>query len=196
MTAKRSIAFVANTSWSIYKFRLYLIKKLIAKGFSIFVLAPRDSYTSHFESIPGLQYTELTNLKAKTYSPLHNRLLRKELQDHYSRLKPDLIFHYTIKANIFGSIAAQKTGIPSISVITGLGYTFAKKGWLRFAVKLLYKNALRKSTEVWFLNQDDQNVFATERLVPETKTFLLPGEGVDPETFFPAPFEETKKEIT
>ena len=65
MAAKQRIAFVANTSWSIYKFRLYLIKKLIEEGFTLYVLAPRDPYTLHFEHIPGLTYIELKKMRGK-----------------------------------------------------------------------------------------------------------------------------------
>ncbi|MBS1602971.1 MAG: glycosyltransferase family 1 protein, partial [Bacteroidetes bacterium] len=196
MASNQKIAFVANTSWSIYRFRLFLIRRLIDNGFTIFVLAPRDAYTPQFESIPGLTYIELTHFRATTYSVSQNRLLRKELQDHYSRLRPDLIFHYTIKANIFGSIAARNAGIPSISIITGLGYTFAKKGWLRSVVRFLYKYSLKKTAEVWFLNEDDLHTFTAAHLVDPEKTFLLPGEGVDPNVFFPAPFDSGKKTIT
>jgi hypothetical protein len=60
MPSNKRIAFVANTSWSIYNFRIYLLEKLIQKGFSVFVLAPRDKYTEKFEEIKGLTYIQLT----------------------------------------------------------------------------------------------------------------------------------------
>src|ERR1700744_1868031 len=125
MPEKRSIAFVANTSWSIYKFRLYLIEMLLAEGHSIYVLAPIDKYTARFSGLPGLVFVELTKFKGKSLSPLQDLALYRELQQHYARIKPDLIFHYTIKANLFGSLAAARAGIPAVSIVTGLGYTFA-----------------------------------------------------------------------
>lgn len=196
MASKQRIAFVANTSWSIYKFRLYLIERLLKKGFSVFVLAPRDAYTDKFEQLPGLTYIELLHLQPKSLSPLQNLRLHKELLHHYRTIRPHLIFHYTIKPNLFGSIAARRVRIPSVSVITGLGYTFSGSGWLRSAVKLLYRRLLRPSAEVWFLNDDDRHIFTAEHLVTNEKTFLLPGEGVDPGIFFPSPFHGGKKEIT
>jgi glycosyltransferase involved in cell wall biosynthesis len=196
MAAKRRIAFVANTSWSIYKFRLYLIENLIEKGFSVCVLAPRDAYTEQFENLPGLTYLELRHFKAKSISPRQDILLYKELLHHYLTIQPTLIFHYTIKANIFGTWAAAKARIPAVSVVTGLGYTFARKGWLRSAVKILYKKAFRKAAEVWFLNEDDRHFFTTERLVDAARTFVLPGEGVDADAFFASPPEPGKTEVT
>jgi glycosyltransferase involved in cell wall biosynthesis len=196
MASKPSIALVANTSWSIYKFRLYLIERLLKEGFHVFVLAPRDAYTSTFEHLEGVTYTPLLHLKGKTISPFSDLLLYRELLRQYQTLRPDLIFHYTIKANLFGSLAAARAGIPSISIITGLGYSFSDKGWLQSAVKLLYRRALPGNAEVWFLNEDDRHIFTREKLVSAEKTFLLPGEGVDTGEFFPMPYEPGKKEVT
>lgn len=179
-----------------YKFRLNLIKKLLARGFSIYVLTPRDSYTAQFEGLDGLTYIELHHLKSRSISPFEDALLYQELLGHYRALNPELIFHYTIKANIFGALAAARARVPSISVITGLGYTFTGSGLLKAAVKLLYKQALRKSREVWLLNRDDRETLVSEKLVDPAKTFLLPGEGVDPDAFFASPREAGKKECT
>ena len=190
MPTNTSIAFVANTSWSIYKFRLYLLQRLIDSGYTIYVLAPRDNYTAHFEHLPGLTYIELTKFRSKSLSPFHDIALYRELRRHYRRIRPDLIFHYTIKANIFGSWAASHIKCPSVSVITGLGYAFSEPSLLQTAVKLIYRKVLRKNAEVWFLNTDDRSVFIQQRLVPEEKTFILPGEGVDADLFYPAPYEE------
>jgi glycosyltransferase involved in cell wall biosynthesis len=196
MAAKPSIALVANTSWSIYKFRLYLIEKLLQEGFHVLILAPRDAYTQTFEHLEGLDFTPLHHLLGKNISPISDLLLYNELLKHYRAFRPDLIFHYTIKANVFGSLAAARAGIPSISIITGLGYSFSGKGWLQSVVKRLYRRALPSNTEVWFLNEDDREIFTRENLVGATKTFLLPGEGVDTGAFFPAPFEPDKKTVT
>ena len=204
MAPLQRIAFVANTSWSIYKFRLFVIGKLVEKGFDVYVLAPRDPYTPHFEHLPGLTYIELDHYKGKNISPLQDLLLYKELLRHYRTLRPNLIFHYTIKANTFGSLAAAAAGIPAISVITGLGVAFAGKGWLQFIARILYRSALRETKEVWFLNEDDRQEFIARRLVPAEKTFILPGEGVDTGTFSPAapqpeepaPPQPEKKDVT
>jgi len=125
MPPRKSIAFVANTSWSIYKFRLYLIKKLIEQGYSIYVLAPRDQYSDQFSDWPRLTFIELNKFRSKRISLLGDLQLYRELLGHYRQLRPGYIFHYTIKANIFGSLAASRIRSLSIAVITGLGYTFS-----------------------------------------------------------------------
>ncbi len=196
MAPLQRIAFVANTSWSIYKFRLYVIGKLAEKGYEVFILAPRDPYTERFENLPGLTYIPLRHFNARSISPIQDLRLYRELLAHYRRLRPNLIFHYTIKANIFGSLAAAEAGIPAISVITGLGFAFSGKGWLKVIAKILYRTALRKTKEVWFLNEDDRALFGALRLVSIGKTFLLPGEGVDTAVFFAAPYPRDRKQVT
>jgi glycosyltransferase involved in cell wall biosynthesis len=174
---------------------LYLLKKLIDKGFSVFVLAPRDKYTEKFEEIKGLTYIQLTKFKAKSISPFHNIKLQKELAHHYRQIRPGLIFHYTVKASLYGSRAAARTKCPSVSVFTGLGYAFSNKLFRAFAqVKL--RQALRHNAEVWFLNKDDQQLFIDNRLVKKEKAFILPGEGVDTDKFYPAPTSNDKNELT
>lgn len=188
MPSKQRIAFVANTSWSMYRFRLPLLHSLIDQGYDVYVLAPRDAYSSLFEKMEGLFYIELKQLKGKSISPADDFRLYKELLRHYTLLQPDLIFHYTIKANIYGSLAAKKAICPAVSVITGLGYMFTAKNMLRFIASELYRRALKTTREVWFLNHDDQNFFIRHRLVTAAKTFLLPGEGIDTTIFYPSPY--------
>jgi glycosyltransferase involved in cell wall biosynthesis len=195
MASKQRIVFVANTSWSIYKFRLYLIERLLQKGFSVCVLAPRDAYTDKFEQLRGLSYIELHHLHAKTFSAASTLRLFRELLHHYRTLRPDLVIQYTIKPAVFGSMAARRARVRAISVITGVGYTFSGNAWLRAVVKTLYRRALRSNAEVWFLNEDDRQLFIRERLVVSEKTFVLPGEGVDPSEFFPSPYRPGKKEV-
>ena len=189
MALNGGIAFVANTSWSIYKFRLYLIERLLEKGFAIYVLAPRDAYTGKFEGLNGLTYIPLNHFHPKGVSPVRDYRLYRELYRHYRTIKPGLIFHYTVKANLYGTRAAARAGIPSVSVVTGLGYTFSGEGWLQRAVRIGYRRQLRKAAEVWFLNEDDRRVFTSRNLVPAANTFLLPGEGVDTGYFYPDPYD-------
>jgi glycosyltransferase involved in cell wall biosynthesis len=196
MPGNKRIVFVANTSWSIYRFRLYLLKTLTQQGFDVFVLAPRDRYTTHFEHLPGVTYTALEQFDNKRISVLQDYRLYRELKRHYQRIQPDLIFHYTIKANIFGTVAAGRSGYPSVSVITGLGYAFLQHSLLQRVAKVLYRFSLRYAREVWFLNTDDRDVFTTHRLIKKAVPFLLPGEGIDTEAFYPAPYTDDHSPIT
>ncbi|HLY71841.1 MAG TPA: glycosyltransferase family 4 protein [Puia sp.] len=180
---KKLIAFVSNSAWSVYNFRLDVIRDLYKSGYTILVIAPDDEF-SHFLIEEGCQYVsvDFNNRSKNPFTDLH---LYRELRSIYKKYRPDLIFHYVIKPNIYGSLAAAKFTLKSISVITGLGYSFAKKNWLYELTKSLYKKALKKTEEVWFLNNEDANIFISEKIVNIKRIKILPGEGVNTEFFSP-----------
>ncbi|HEY0678109.1 MAG TPA: glycosyltransferase family 4 protein [Chitinophagaceae bacterium] len=177
------IAFVSSNAWSVYNFRLDVIRHLLGLGYDILVIAPDDEYSSLLVDA-GCRFIGI-DFDNKTENPLQDMGLYRQLKKIYKETKPDLIFHFVIKPNIYGSLAAAGLNIPSVSVVTGLGYPFAKRNWLYFLVKLLYKRAMRKVSEVWFLNNEDAKVFITEKIVNIQKVKVLPGEGVNADHFSP-----------
>jgi glycosyltransferase involved in cell wall biosynthesis len=175
------IAFVSNSAWSVYNFRLDVIRYLIDQGFQVLVLAPDDEYSAYLQQ-SGCRFIPL-HFNNKTENPFQDLAFYRQLKSLYKQYQPDFVFHYVAKPNIYGSLAAAAVGIPSVAVITGLGYPFAKKNWLYHIVKTLYKRALRKTKEVWFLNNEDAKVFISGKIVNIEKVKVLPGEGVDTDYF-------------
>lgn len=167
-----------NTAWGMYNFRRVLIEKLISLGINVVVVAPEDStYTSLIESL-GAKFIPI-KISSKGANVFADLKLVFDYCCIFKRLKPDFICFYTIKPNIFGSIAAQMFKIPHIVIVTGLGYTFVNKNIISTIAKKLYKFAFRNVHNVWFLNQDDKRVFLNERLVDSKKIKVINGEGID-----------------
>lgn len=191
--AHKLIAFVSNSAWSVYNFRLDVIRDLMANGFEVMVLAPDDEYSTYLQE-SGCRFIPL-NFNNKTKSLTADLAFYGQLRELYREHRPDFIFHYVAKPNIYGSLAAAAVGIPSVAVITGLGYPFAKRNWLYHVVKQLYKRALRKTREVWFLNNEDAKIFINEHIVNIEKVKVLPGEGVDTD-YFSYPQRSARKENT
>lgn len=189
--AHKLIAFVSNSAWSVYNFRLDVIRDLMTKGFEVMVLAPDDEYSADLQKC-GCRFIPL-HFNNKTKSLTADIAFYSQLRELYRLHAPDFIFHYVAKPNIYGSLAAAAVGIPSVAVITGLGYPFAKRNWLYHVVKLLYKRALRKTREVWFLNNEDAKIFINEHIVNIEKVKVLPGEGVDTD-YFSFPQRSARKE--
>ncbi len=177
----KKIAFVSNSAWSVYNFRLDVIRALMHEGYAIIVIAPDDGYSAKL-MVEGCLFTAL-DFNNKSENPLDDIRLYGQLKRLYKKLSPDFIFHYVAKPNIYGSLAAAALDIPSVAVVTGLGYPFARKNWLFYVIKILYSRALKKVKEVWFLNNDDAQIFVTEKLVNIHKVKVLPGEGVNTEHF-------------
>jgi glycosyltransferase involved in cell wall biosynthesis len=93
---------------------------------------------------------------------------------------------YTVKPNVYGSLAAHFLGIPVINNIAGLGATFIRPNWLTYVVCFLYRISLTRSRKVFFQNQDDREMFARKGLVKQEQTDCLPGSGVDLAKFAPS----------
>jgi glycosyltransferase involved in cell wall biosynthesis len=179
----KKILLVANTSWSMVKFRVGLMKRLVEEGYDVTVLAPKDDYSEEIK-ILGCHYVDL-EMDNKGSSIFNDFKMMRKLYHIYKKLAPDLIFHYTIKPNIYGTLAAKKAGIKSIAVITGLGYTFIHDNLTAKIAKKLYKKSLKHAQQVWFINVEDKNKFLLAQLLDENKMYLLPSEGIDTDKFAP-----------
>jgi len=179
------ICLVSNTSWSFLRFRADVIRSLIKAGHEVVLLAPADEHTEQLAEL-GARIILLKSLSRKGLNPLGDLMLYREFVRIYSEERPDLVFQYTIKPNIYSTLAARHYGIPAIAVITGLGYAFINKGMVTFMARQLYRLALRSAKQVWFLNRDDFQFFLTHKLVDRNKSRQIPGEGINcSETFNP-----------
>jgi glycosyltransferase involved in cell wall biosynthesis len=167
-----------------------VIRALLLQGHEVVVMAADDEFSGLLTEA-GCLFIPI-RFNNRTESPLSDFLFYRHLKQLYRQHRPALIFHYVIKPNIYGSLAAAAEGIPSIAVITGLGYAFARRNWLFRLIRLLYKRALSHTNQVWFLNNDDAKMFINEKMVSIEKVKVLPGEGVN-EHYFSPTFNGEKK---
>jgi glycosyltransferase involved in cell wall biosynthesis len=174
-----------NTSWYVYNFRRPLIRALKAAGFEVAVVAPRDEYTDRIIA-EGVLYRDI-RMEGKGKNPLREMATLLSFRRIYRELSPETILHYTIKPNLYGSLAARSLGIPAINNVTGLGEAFTRGGLLELVAKFLYRTAFAKVARVFFQNPDDQELFLREKLVRADQAVLLPGSGVDTARFAPLP---------
>lgn len=175
------ILISVNTFWNIFNFRLELIKELKSKGHVIYAVAPIDKYISKLESIGVICYS--VNLNPMGTNPLKDLLLINQYYKIFKKNKPDIILSFTIKANIYGNIAARDLKIPTINNISGLGTIFIKKSLSTYIGEFLYKFSLKSSSHVFFQNKDDKQLFITNKLVEPNISSIVPGSGVDIEKF-------------
>ncbi|WP_158524971.1 glycosyltransferase family 4 protein [Winogradskyella epiphytica] len=175
------IVIAINTSWNIYNFRLGLIKALQVQGYHVLAVAPNDEYVTLLES-EGVECVPI-DINSKGTSIKEDLGLIRSYYKLYKDIKPNLILSYTIKPNIYGNYAAKALGIPVINNVSGLGTLFIKKNLSTFIAYGLYKTAFLKSDWVFFQNTEDQNLFHTKKLINIKKTSIIPGSGVNTETF-------------
>jgi glycosyltransferase involved in cell wall biosynthesis len=185
------IAIVLNTSWNIYNFRMNFVKTLIEQGHEVHTIAPEDEYT-HFLKEAGCIHHQV-KMDSRGANPIKDSLLILELLLIYRRLRPDIILHYTIKPNVYGTLAASMLKIPVINNVCGLGTVFLKNNIVSAIAILLYKFSFRFANKVFFQNPDDLKLFIDKNLVSPDSVDLLPGSGIDLKRFQPVSFRRNEK---
>lgn len=178
---------------SLIGFRGPLIRMLCDRGDEVHVSAPAideqvcaelERYGAVVHEVP-LSRTGLSVAGDIGYFLALRRLMR--------RVAPNFVLGYTIKPNIWGSLAASSLSIRSASMVTGLGYAFAPPdGAARRMVaglsRRLYRLATGANERVVFQNPDDLADFlAAGCLSDPEKAGIVNGSGVDLEHYAPAP---------
>ena len=176
----QTVAIVLNTSWNIYNFRLALIHALRNVGYKVILIAPRDEYSQKLEE-EGFLYYDI-KMNNKGINPFEDLQLIHDFYKLYRETKPDILLNYTIKPNIYSSLAAKFLGIPVVNNITGLGTVFLNNNVSSHIARWLYKISLRKNSVV-FQNQDDMQLFVEKKLLEAKSVTLIPGSGIDTERF-------------
>lgn len=120
-------------------------------------------------------------------NPLKDLLLILELARKYKKIKPDLVLHYTNKPNIFGGVAARITKTPSFAMVTGLGYAFIHKGWIRDITTKLYRFTGRFHKKFVFENIEDRELFQKLGITKTDQGVSIKGCGVDTNYYSPYP---------
>jgi glycosyltransferase involved in cell wall biosynthesis len=182
---KQPIVISVNAAWNIHNFRSGLIKALISNDYDVIAVAPNDEYAPRLSAM-GCRFIGMPMDCNGTHPGRDLSLLMRYLLVLQS-VRPIAYLGYTIKPNVYGSLAAQTLGIPVINNIAGLGTTFINRGLITHLVKGLYRVALRRSRRVFFQNADDQNLFVQAGLVRPEITDRLPGSGIDVAHYMPVP---------
>ncbi len=179
---RKKIAIVVNNSWSAWNFRANLAFAFKKSGYQVVFISPYDKYSEiikkHFEF-------QDVSINSKGINPIEDLKLIYNLYKVYKNVRPDIICHYNIKPNIYGTIAANILKIPSISNIAGLGTLFINQNFITKIAKSLYKFSQKKAIKIFFQNKNDFKMFVDEKLIQKDKCEVLPGSGVDIEKFKP-----------
>jgi len=190
MLKNNKIAIVVNDSWAAYNFRLNLGRALKEAGYEIVYICPRNEYSKLIEK--EFQFIDV-KLDTKGTNPIEDICTIYRFYKLYKEIQPSVILHYSIKPNIYGTIAAGILNIDSINNIAGLGTLFIKTNIVTKIAKYLYKFSQKRASKVFFQNKDDFKIFVDEKLVDKSKCAILPGSGVDINKFKPIPKKPNNK---
>ena len=188
------ILVISPKNKTVFNFRGDLIRDMIAQGHEVLVVGPNLEYVDDIYALGVSKFIEVKLVKDNTSisGDLHYlKQLKQVMREH----KPDLVFSYTIKPVIYGSIAAKKAGVPRIyAMVTGLGRVYASGGIkaraIRLVTKMLYKRAFKACNRVIFQNRDDIEELLAQGYLCKEKTVCVNGSGVNMERFIRTPLPE------
>lgn len=182
------ILVISPKNKTVFNFRGDLIKDMIAKGNDVYVTGPNKEYIEDILALGVKKFIEVPLVKDNT-SISGDLAYLKKLKAVMKKVQPDLVFEYTIKPVIYGSIAAHSCGVKKIyPMVTGLGRVYASESLktkvVRMITKTLYKTAFRNCNMVMFQNGDDVKEFVDGHYLPASKCKIVNGSGVNMERFY------------
>ena len=177
----KTVAICSNYAWTIFNFRMPLIRSLTRSGYRVVVITQFDGYE---KKVANEVYKVCPlYISRKGINPFVDIITLCDLVKKLTYIKPDYFLLFSIKPVIYGSIAARIMDIPHIAMITGLGTAFISGNWITKIVKSLYRFSLAKASVVFFQNTDDKELFVLDGLVDPEVCKLTPGSGIDLDKF-------------
>ena len=186
--SRETVLVLGGYDRSLLNFRGSLLRAMVQAGRIVIAAAPAETAgVPQSLSEIGVRFVSIALVRAGL-NPIADGLNFVRLIRLFRRTRPDLVLGYTIKPVIYGSIAAQWSGVRrTYALITGLGAAFHTGGFkgrvLRFVAVTLYRIAFRCCTKVFVQNKDIAELFIREGIVPVGKLVVVPGSGVDTQHF-------------
>lgn len=172
------VLIFANDETTLLNFRQEIIKAFVKEQFEVFACYPFGENTSMIENLGcktiNIEVSRHGTSVIKDFKYMLNckRIIREQ--------NPDVVLTYTVKPNIYASIACQITKTPYINNVTGLGSVLENNGILAKLVLKLQKIGYRKSSCVFFQNEENMNSLRSVGVVNDkTTTVVIPGSGVN-----------------
>ena len=190
--SKKKIILLSGSGDTVAWFRLDFLNEFLLRSYKVYVLAPdiRDDLKPELINM-GIEFIEI-KLERKGFNVLNLISSVCELVSLFKEIQPNIIFSYTHKAILSGSLAAKISGFSNtFSMVTGTGHLFdnqtKKEKVIKFIGSLALRIALRFNKLVFFQNPDDQALFLKNNIVLSQKTKLVNGSGVNLDKFSLSP---------
>ncbi len=182
------VLFLVNHPVTIYNLRLELVEALLANGHHVVISSPYGERIEDLKAL-GCEYREIS-FSRHGMNPLQEMKLISTYKKLLKEVRPDIVFSYTIKPNIYGAIACRSTKVPIVANITGLGTAVENGGLVQAITVALYKYAFKRVKTVFFQNSENLRFFQEKNIIRD-RFAILPGSGVNTERFSALPYPET-----
>tara|TARA_B100000029_G_scaffold514613_1_gene618122 strand:- start:1084 stop:2184 length:1101 start_codon:yes stop_codon:yes gene_type:complete len=171
------IVLTSNSSWNLYNFRFHLIKTLLKQKHEVIIISSYDNYSNDLIKL-GCKFKKI-KVDQRGISVFRDFILFIKYFFLIKQIKPDYLLSFTIKPNIYGSLASNFLNVKTINTITGLGSVFLKKNLVTIIVELLYFISLKKSYKIFFHNKEDLKFFLKRKIISKQSNSVIKGSGID-----------------
>lgn len=177
------ILFNNNNLSGLVGFRIDAINHFLSKGHEVILVSPQGK-EEDVKKIPQQAKFVPIRVNRTSASIAENINYLKQLKKVLKVEKPDYIFNFTIKPNVYGSIAAKLQGVPSSCMIAGLGYAFSHNDFKSKVARALYRFSMKFTQHILVLNESNYNTVIKKRICPQEKIiWLRGGEGVNLDSY-------------
>lgn len=170
------IMILANSDTGLYKFRRELLEELV-KEHQVCICLPDGDFVPAMTAM-GCRMIPCDFLERRGKNPLKELKLLSFYKEILKREKPDLVFTYTIKPNIYGGLACRQLKLPYVANITGLGSAVENPGAMQKLTLFLYQKGLKGAQKVFFQNTENRDFMLNKGVIAGPYD-LLPGSGVN-----------------
>lgn len=185
----RKLVYLVTEDWYFISHRLPMARAARDAGFEVHVAT---RVTNHREAIEHEGFVvHSLNWQRGSLDALHLARIVFNVRRLYRILKPSIVHHVAVAPTIVGSLAAIGLPFAKLNALAGLGFIFTsrelKARTMRRPLSTLLSWLLRrKNTFVLVQNPDDREALKSAGIRAE-KITIIPGSGVDIETFQPLP---------
>ena len=178
----QTIALVGNTSWYLYKFRRNTIRALRDRGAKVICIAPKDSSSPYLTEELGAEYVHF-GLDLDGSNPLREVVSLARLTMTLARYRPDFVFNFNLKPNIYSGIACRLLRLPYANNVTGLGLTVSSGSLLAKLTGNLFAISNKGAARIFTQNPDDLAFLEQRGWLGHSTVTQIPGSGVDLDWF-------------
>lgn len=176
----KKICFFNNNFSGMVHFRLEVVQRFLDKGYAVSVIAPEGEKGEVLGRLPAGVKCIPVKMNRTSTNPVKDLVLFCQILKVLKAEKPDYLFNYTIKPNVYGALAAKILGIRCTDMIAGLGYTFTNNNLSSIIARTLYRVAGKCAVTIVVLNKSNYDAVLSKRICKKDKLDLFTGgEGVD-----------------
>jgi glycosyltransferase involved in cell wall biosynthesis len=193
------IGLVAHWDWVLDHFWLHVAQGLRDAGAEVVLICPPGRHVGRWQAM-GFGYHPWA-VRRRGLNPAEELTALAALTRVYREEELSAVQHFTVKPIVHGTIAAKLAGVPFVvNTLSGLGYLFSdstRAKWARVATHPLLRYVLVGSRAHLVLqNTADVSRLRKFGLLPESRTTLIRGTGINLERHRPRDSSEPSEPLT